>query len=149
MEPDRKRLKLESDDEVRNVETDSVEVDTITGKSTISEQLEPDRAKLEDNDSDINQSANTDTAETLIASSKDNEKTEEQKLTLDSNDAVKRTVTDLHTKNVTEQPVVAEHDKEVRTQPVQEKDVGITEYISNHNGFQGIIKQRYCNFKVS
>ena len=33
-------------------------------------------------------------------------------------------------------------DEDKNKKPVQECDVGITEFISNHQGFQGIIKQR-------
>ncbi|KAK7867216.1 hypothetical protein R5R35_008393 [Gryllus longicercus] len=32
---------------------------------------------------------------------------------------------------------------------LKETDVGITEYISNHEGFNGIIKQRYSDFQVN
>ena len=34
-------------------------------------------------------------------------------------------------------------DKEVNDKVMKEEDVGITEYISTHKGFQGIIKQRF------
>ena len=35
--------------------------------------------------------------------------------------------------------------QDIQTQPVREIDVGITEYISKHEGFHGVIKQRYTN----
>ncbi|CAH2107859.1 unnamed protein product [Euphydryas editha] len=42
--------------------------------------------------------------------------------------------------------------KEKRTTPskkLSEKDIGVTEYLSEHEGFNGIIKSRYSDFQVS
>lgn len=40
-------------------------------------------------------------------------------------------------------------DEELIPMHTAEKDVGITEYVSKHEGFQGILKQRYVDFLVN
>ena len=49
---------------------------------------------------------------------------------------------DLHVDVEKGTPDVSEPEPVVKAQPVGEKDVGITEYISGHEGFQGVLKQR-------
>lgn len=58
---------------------------------------------------------------------------------------VKESLIDQDNSNITDSVTDTDSviEQVTRTEPTQEKDVGITEYISKHEGFQGVLKQRY------
>lgn len=148
MEPDRKRPKLEDDviTENREVEYPSKvpEVSSLVASDEKEEKLKID------NSHDLK-------TETLTAT--DKQSNDEIKLDQEEIEAVTQKEADdsRAEKNIAD--IASEKDiqisgeivpeKDDRTGPVQETDVGITEYISKHEGFQGVIKQRYSDFIVS
>lgn len=145
MEPDRKRLKLESDVILENVPVECVAEDSDVNKA------EPGKEGINTDSTDDNENTTYDTAVRQSDSRTDLDQEETEKITQnkDDNSSVKKNIADLDSEKDTPMigKIVSEQDD--RTKPVQEKDVGITEYISKHAGFQGVIKQRYSDFLVS
>ena len=133
-EPDKKRLKLEH-----------VEVQKKSGETDIvSESVQTDSANTEcseraglEADPPHHSGASLDelNTETLTAT------------VVEESDSLKKIPADNDSTsdNAGDKVVVPV----VRTEPLREIDVGITEYISKHEGFQGVIKQRYfSNFTL-
>ena len=61
---------------------------------------------------------------------------------VEESDCVKNIGTDI---GIASDKTDEKEKQDIQTQPVREIDVGITEYISKHEGFHGVIKQRYTN----
>ena len=141
MEPDRKRPKLEDD-----VITENREVEYASEVPGVSNHVASDEEKeklIIDNSHDHN----TETVGATDKQSNDKTKLSQEEIETVTqkeadNSSAEKNIASIasETDNQTSGEIVPEKDH--RAGPVQETDVGITEYISKHKGFQGVIKQR-------